>query len=296
LPKFKEDGHGRMTGTAGQKRVPASFLENYQIPVPPIHVQQCTVQVLQRAEKLKEVRREANQSASKVIQSVFRKMFGDPTTNPMGWEIVELGTVARELRYGTSVKCISQPNGGVPVLRIPNVLHGAIDFGDLKFANLSGDDLTRFGLEDGDLLFVRTNGNRDYVGRCAVFHGGPQSYAFASYLIRARLRTDAARPDFVRVLLSFPALRSQLFARARTSAGQYNINTQGLRAIRLMMPPLEAQDSFITTMGAINRLRRTQEESTQEIYELFNSLMNKAFKGELSTAMISPEGLGPPMS
>jgi type I restriction enzyme S subunit len=284
LPQFRIGGQRRMTGTAGQKRVPAAFLAECEIPVPPLPVQQNLVGALKRAERLREIRDQANQLTSKIIQSVFLKVFGDPGSNPMDWEIGDLGAIVGELRYGTSVKCKSEPNGGIPVLRIPNVLGGAIDLSDLKFAELSQSDRVRFGLQDGDLLFVRSNGNREYVGRCAVFHEIGTPYAFASYLIRARLRIDRLRPDFASVLLSFPALRDQLFARARTSAGQYNINSEGLRSVKVIVPPLEHQDRFVSTIKAVRLLQRTQRESTAEVNELFHSLMYKAFRGELRGA------------
>ncbi len=258
-----------------------SDILDFKIPVPPMPIQLSLVRILKRARLLRQRRRQANQLTNKIIQSVFLKMFGDPDSNPMGWEEAELGELVQELRYGTSVKCTSQRNGRIPVLRIPNILHGSIDLGNLKFANLTESELVRFGLQDGDLLFVRTNGNREFVGRCAVFHGMDEPYAFASYLIRARLRTNRLRPDFAKVLLVFPALRNQLFARARTSAGQYNINTEGLRSIMLMLPPGEAQDRFVSMLNTLSKLERRQRESTDEINELFHSLMHKAFRGEL---------------
>jgi type I restriction enzyme S subunit len=173
------------------------------------------------------------------------------------------------------------PNEGIPVLRIPNIVRGLIELDGLKFSKLSEPDLTRYGLKDGDLLFVRTNGNREYVGRCAVFHekGGP--YAFASYLIRARLQQKRLNPDFVAVLLSFSASRNQLFLRARTSAGQYNINTEGIRSIKIVVPPLSLQEKFVLVLSNYAKLRRRQQESESEINLLFQSLMHKAFRGEL---------------
>ena len=69
-------------------------------------------------------------------------------------------------------------------LRIPNIIHGNIDFEDLKYAVLPDSDIQRYGLREGDIIFIRTNGNREYVGRCAVYHQNSNIHAFASYLIR----------------------------------------------------------------------------------------------------------------
>lgn len=50
------------------------------------------------------------------------------------------------------------------------MIGGVLNFEDLKYANLSKPEISRYSLKEGDILFVRTNGNREYVGRCAVFH------------------------------------------------------------------------------------------------------------------------------
>jgi type I restriction enzyme S subunit len=279
-PDFNREIEARKKIVA-QPNINAKDYCKFRLPVPRLQTQRRIVSVLERASNLKKRREQSNQLTNKIIQSVFLKMFGDPANNPKGWEIVELGEVIHELRYGTSVKCTSMPNGGIPVLRIPNIVRGLIELDGLKFSKLSDPDLTRYGLKDGDLLFVRTNGNREYVGRCAVFHekGGP--YAFASYLIRARLQQKRLNPDFVAVLLSFSASRNQLFLRARTSAGQYNINTEGIRSIKIVVPPLSLQEKFVLVLSNYAKLRRRQQESESEINLLFQSLMHKAFRGEL---------------
>lgn len=275
-----------MRKTTGLDAITFEDVKHVRVPLPPLDIQRMIALTLERADNLRRSRERVAQLMDNVTPSVFLKMFGDPTSNPKAWEVRSLGEVTLELRYGTSVKCSPLRNGGIPVLRIPNVLRGSIDLGDLKFANLGETELARLSLLDGDLLFVRTNGNRDYVGRCAVFHSASKSFAFASYLIRARLEESAIRPDFARVLLSFPELRSQLFARSRTSAGQYNINIEGLKSIRLILPPIELQDRFIASMNGIDKLRNTQMESTFEVNQLFQSIMRRAFRGDLRLSTV----------
>src|SRR5207247_962920 len=123
--------------------------------------------------------------------------------------------------------------------------------------------------------------NREYVGRCAVFHQASRPYAFASYLIRVRVKATRINPDFARVLLSFPAPRDQLFARARTSAGQYNINADGIRSVKMMLPPLELQNEFISILAKDAKLTEAQNKSQEELSKLLHSLMRKAFTGGL---------------
>ncbi|MHB1538080.1 MAG: restriction endonuclease subunit S domain-containing protein [Solirubrobacteraceae bacterium] len=84
-----------------------------------------------------------------------------------GHEWGELGDVVTDLRYGTSIKC-SYGGSGPPVVRIPNVQNCTLGLSDLKFAIDANTDLSSYAVAQGDLLFVRTNGSRDLIGRVAV--------------------------------------------------------------------------------------------------------------------------------
>ena len=71
-----------------------------------------------------------------------------------------LSTYFNELRYGTSNK---SGESGYTTLRIPNIIRGTIDLADLKTVEASENEFEKLRLQDGDVLFVRTNGNPDYV-------------------------------------------------------------------------------------------------------------------------------------
>jgi type I restriction enzyme S subunit len=193
-------------------------------------------------------------------------MFGDPVTNPMGWPIVALGNLVAEFRYGTSTK--SGPTG-LPVLRIPNVIGGRLDLGELKLVALPSQEEKRLVLQQDDLLFVRTNGNPDYVGRCAVFSPGDildagmdaRRVVYASYLIRARLKSSISRATYLQSALSSGAGRKRLRERARTSAGQFNINIDGLSSIQVALPPLDLQIKFERLVEAVGVVLKRQTEA-----------------------------------
>lgn len=267
--------------TVAQPNINAKDYTQFRMPVPPISQQQKIIRVLDQISTIKSKREQANKLTSNIIQSVFLKMFGDPDTNPMGWKFGEFRDLIEDIRYGTSVKCSVIREGSIPVLRIPNVVKGSIELDELKFAKLGSEDLDRYILREGDLLFVRTNGNRDYVGRCAAFHVADRSYAFASYLIRARLSQNKLNPDFTSTLLSLPTQRSQLFQRSRTSAGQYNINTEAIKSIKIILPPLNLQENFVEILKNYLRLTKKEQGATKYISELFQSLMHKVFGREL---------------
>ena len=242
-------------------------LHNLQIPLPPLAEQRRIVEMLDRAAAIQRLRRAAEEKAREIIPALFVDMFGDPATNPKGWPVTTLGAVVDEFRYGTSVK--SGPSG-VPVLRIPNVIGEALDTGEIKLVQLTPAELRRLTLKDGDLLFVRTNGNPDYVGRSALYEDQrmidagyqPNSCVYASYLIRARLSASIS-PVFVQAQLSSVQGRRLLRERSRTSAGQYNINTENLATIPLMIPPIALQQVFARKAKAIMAMTPTNNLASQ---------------------------------
>lgn len=250
-----------------------------EISLPPLPEQRRIAAILDHADTLRAKRRQVLAHLDALSQSIFHDKFGDvPATKPMS-------AIVEEFRYGTSNK---SGDAGYPALRIPNVIGGAIDTAEVKTVEVEPAELRRLTLRDGDLLFVRTNGNPDNVGRSAIFSEAAvkpagfsdQPWIYASYLIRARL-ADGVEPRFVAAYLAGPEGRRQLRERSKTSAGQYNINTEALGSLRLPSASLTAQREFARRVGAIEERRKQILEAQVADDELFASLQSRAFGGEL---------------
>ena len=199
-------------------------VEQIKIPVPPLDEQRRIVAILNRAARIERLRSQAAERLREFVPALFVRMFGDPVDNPMQWPKDDLGGLVEEFRYGTSGKCSTEERpGDLPVLRIPNVVGGVINWDDLKFRSFDGREAESLRLRMGDVLFVRTNGNPNYIGRCAVFDGN-RAAAFASYLIRARLGDRIVRPAYLTGAPSLPSMRRVMLSLARTTAGNYNIS------------------------------------------------------------------------
>ncbi len=95
LKSIRKIAEAKMTGSAGQKRVPNKFFDYIKIPLPPIEIQQRIVRILENAEKFKEWRIDANKLTDNLLKSVFIKMFGNPIRNSMNWEIFKLGKIGK---------------------------------------------------------------------------------------------------------------------------------------------------------------------------------------------------------
>lgn len=206
----------------------------------------------------------------------------DPCSNPRTWPIRKFGSLVDEFRYGTSNK---SDDAGLPALRIPNVVGGVLNLNDLKCVPVSAADEARLRLIDDDLLFVRTNGNPDYVGRCALFSEKAVStsafptdrFIYASYLIRARLRSEEVEPAFMREFMLSPAGRAQLKACGRTSAGQYNINIEGLSSIHVPVPPIGDQQAIVDVLQRAEDVRRSRRKCVALLDQLSESVFFDMF-------------------
>jgi type I restriction enzyme, S subunit len=257
-----------------------SIVASIPFPLPPLDEQHRLAAILDQAAKLRLSRRQVLNRLNGLVQALFSDMFDEA----LNGELTPLSSLVAEFRYGTSVKSTET---GHAVLRIPNVAGGLLDLQDLKFVNLDDAELERLRLTDGDILFVRTNGNPKYVGRCAVFDAEPFQQAglaadpvvYASYLIRARL-TDALVPKFAAVYLNGIG-RSQLRRNSKTSAGQYNINIEGLGGVLVPTPAVAEQRDFVRRVAAIESTSRLNSRALAELDTLFAALQSRAFSGQL---------------
>ncbi|OGV69539.1 MAG: hypothetical protein A3K19_13970 [Lentisphaerae bacterium RIFOXYB12_FULL_65_16] len=200
---------------------------------------------------------------------------------PEQWETVSLGELATFVQYGTSSRC--EVGGvGYPVLRIPNVVGGAVDCGELKYLAASPKEVKRHRLEPGDLLFVRTNGVRENVGRCAVYDGEPKEALFASYLIRTRVTAERALPKFVQIFTETNAGRASFFGRASGAAdGKFNINSQTIRATMLPLPSISEQCEIARQLAAVDAKLAAEEKRRAALAALFQSLLHYLMTGRV---------------
>lgn len=188
-----------------------------QIPVPPLAEQNRIVDILSRAEGIVRLRREAQKKAAELIPALFLDMFGDPATNPKGWPVASVGNVIASTDYGNSTKA-SDYGVGVPLIRMGNVDYaGYLKLDDLKHVELSPDDIERFGLREGDIIFNRTN-SKELVGKTGRWDGSHEAVA-ASYFIRVRVNQTMINSLYFWAFMNSSHMKRLLFDTARGAIG-----------------------------------------------------------------------------
>ena len=135
-PYVRKAGAMKMKGAAGQRRVPADFFSSLQIPLPPLAERKRIAGILDAADALRAKRRESLAQFDTLLQATFLDLFGDPVTNPMGWDMAVIGALLASANYGTSKKA-DVVNGTYPILRMGNITYsGGWDFESLKYIDL----------------------------------------------------------------------------------------------------------------------------------------------------------------
>ncbi len=278
--------------------LPGVKLKTLPVPVPPLDEQQDIVATLQMLQRAKEATEKVIAATRQLKASLMKHLFTygpvpldkadrvhlkESAVGPIpeSWPVVDLGSVSELFQYGTSRRCDAQ-SPGQPVLRIPNIIGGTVDVSELKYLAPDRDEAERYHLVPGDLLFVRTNGQRRYVGRCAVYQGEPKEALFASYLIRVRVKADVILPEFVHLYSETESGRGYLSGRASGAAdGKFNINTQTLRSVQLACPTLDVQRQILEMVDAISTSEREESLRLTSLRALFSSALHHLMTGKL---------------
>ena len=203
---------------------------------------------------------------------------------PASWETTNLGEILIDIKYGTSAKAGNEVKG-YPVLGIPNVIGGKLNQINLRYADLSESEKRSLTLEEGDILLVRTNANPDYIGRCALFENLRGIWLYASYLIRIRPDKRRVSPAFLVKFLQSEKGRKQFLSMARTSAGNYNINSQEIRRIILNLPKLPEQlgeqKKITEILSATDNKLEFEVAEREKLLKLKKGLMDLLLTGKV---------------
>jgi len=267
--------------TTSQPKLALFRIEEVEIPLPPLAEQKRIAAILDKADNIRQKRKQAIKLADDFLRSVFLDMFGDPVTNPKGWDIGTLKDHICNANNGLSRRRKTEENIGDIVLRLQDVHYDGIRYDkELNRIALVSKEKAKFELHYGDLLFIRVNGNPDYVGRSAVFDTHNEPVYHNDHLIRIKLK-ESYNSKFLSYTFNLPAGRKIISSQTKTSAGQHTISQGGIESLEFYLPPIDLQDKFVKIQKAVELLLSNNMLSGKKIANCFNSLSQKAFAGDL---------------
>lgn len=253
-------------------------LEEIKIPIPSYEKQIEISKILDKAQELIDKRKAQIEALDQLTQSVFLEMFGDPRLNKKNWKKQKLNDVClRKGEYGSGSSAIPYDSGKPRYIRITDIRDDG-SLNDDIVAPSNPDDYEKYRLNEGDILFARSGAT---VGK-TYLHSEKNGYCiFAGYLIRFVPDTSKINPKFL-----FHFTRTQYYKQwvmnKQNTVAQPNINAKQYgEELFIICPPLELQNRFTKIVEEIEAEKELLQKSMVELQNNFNSLMQRAFKGEL---------------
>ena len=282
---FRKEAERNMTGSAGQKRVPKTFLENYVVNLPDIDTQKSENKILRKVDDLIFLRKQQLAKLDELAKARFVEMFGTFPANPFRWSIGKIQDVVSDVRYGSSRPAVE--GGKYPYLRMNNITYsGELDLRDTKRIDIPDSELDKCTVRRGDVLFNRTN-SKELVGKTCVYNRD-ELMVLAGFVIRVRIN-ERIRPEVLSAFLNMDFSKRMLIGMCKTAIGQANINAKELQNIDLYIPPIELQDQFVTLKNKIDQQKQTVQQSLEKLELLKQAPLQESF-GYLPQ---SPDGDSP---
>ena len=278
--QFRFLGEKSMQGAAGQKRVSADFVKQFEIPLPPLAEQKRIAAILDKADALRRKRQQAIDLADQFLRSVFFDMFGDPVTNPKGWPTKPLSQMASVVTGYPfkSADYVDESAESVRLCRGANVLPGTLDWKDARFwpqERLEG--LEEYLIEQDDIVLAM---DRPWISSglkvCSVNVADVPMY-LVQRVARIRARNQAMQD------LIYASIDSIAFERhcCPTETTIPHISPVELKAYPIFDVPPDMLELYSQVVRTTKRKLKHFELAELESIELFASLSQKAFSGQL---------------
>lgn len=268
------------------KTLNSKSLAEIKIPVPPLDDQIRIADLLGKVEGLIAQRKQHLQQLDDLLKSVFLEMFGDPVRNEKGWKIESLGSYGsfkNGLNFGKGESGVTVRYLGVGDFKSKSALD---DFDSLGFIELNELPTADYFLHDGDLLFVRSNGNRELVGRCMAVYPGTERVTYSGFCIRYRITDVSLLATYVAHLFRSAAFRRVLFQGGQ-GANIQNINQQILSGLPIPIPDEGLQNQFAVIVEKVEALKFRYQQSLTDLEALYRVLSQQALTGELDLSLVA---------
>ena len=239
-----------MSRSAGglSPRVKWADLKEYEFNLPPLLEQDRLIDILSASYETKQAYQKLIAQTDELVKSQFIEMFGDIKEH-IKLPLVEFGSlieIGPQNGLYKSSKFYRLDQSSTPIVRVDSFYDGRVtDYSTLKRLDCSSEEISTYGLKDGDLVFNRVNGSVEHVGKCALISGLREETVFESNMMR--VRTDPSKVDigFLSTYLCSDIVRNQIKEKARV-ANQASVNQRDIRSILIPLPDIELQREYAT--------------------------------------------------
>ncbi|MDE0136434.1 MAG: restriction endonuclease subunit S [Acidimicrobiaceae bacterium] len=267
----------RATG-ASYPAVSDKIVKAAPIQLPPMHQQRRIAAVLDAAEALRTMRREALATLDDLIQAVFVDMFGTDLEAALP-SVPFANLLLKPLRNGISPSRTGSVKGDV--LTLSAITGSSFEHTACKRSTFDKAHMDEKTVRRGDFLICRGNGNLRLVGRGSHPDRDMTTVAFPDTMIAASCNPDLISRAYLARIWHHRSVRAQVEGLARTTNGTYKINQGTIRSLLVPLPDIHRQREFDESEQEVAALRGRQISAAQRSDDLFASLQQRAFRGEL---------------
>ena len=265
---------------AGLKHISKGYISDVKIPLPPLDQQKKIATILDAADAYRQKTKALIEKYDELTQSLFLELFGDPVRNPKGWEKVPLKDVIVKIGRGKSPK-YSEYETGFWAINQKCIQWGVINpihkkpilesfFLDLK---------NEFKAKKDDVL-VNSTGTGT-LGRSSVYNLETDDMIDSHVTIVRPILGDV-KSIFLSVFFNQKNIQSEIYRTSVTgSTNQIELNKESFSKFQIYLPDLSIQNQFAERVQAIEAQKAQAQASLAQAEYLFNSLLQRAFKGEL---------------
>lgn len=262
------------------KHLSAKELNKIEVPLPPIDEQRRIAAMLDKAAALIDLRKQQLAKLDELVKARFVEMFGEPVSNPFGWDEVNISeVVGGKVSNGFFAKRDDYiDNGNVSVLGVAYVVNRMYSQTDnLPRTNATTSDIEKFSVKYGDMLFCRSSLVAAGIGKASIVaEGVHENTLFECHVIRLPLDLEKCVPEFMQVLSTTDYFRDQIIAQSKT-ATMTTIGQDGIMKANIILPPIEKQKEFYAFVKQHDKSKAAIQKSLDEAQLLFDSLMQKYF-------------------
>ncbi|BDQ66128.1 restriction modification system S chain-like protein [Shewanella xiamenensis] len=273
-----------ITGDKDRAGLNMPLIRGIKIPLPPLAEQKRIAAILDKADAIRRKRQQAIQLADDFLRAVFLEMFGDPVTNPKGWEVKKFGDVIDVLTDYHANGSYKTLVSNVTLLDEPDYAY-MVRTTDLEKGNFTDsvkyidqhayEHLSKSKVFGGEII-INKIGSAGAV-YLMPFLNKPVSLAMNQFLVRCN---RLALNEFMYYQLKTDSGNREILKRVQGAVTK-TITKDAVRDIPIILPPLESQQNFVEVANKIKRLKCRIHDSFELTESKFNSLSQRAFSGQL---------------
>ncbi|HGM7836158.1 TPA: restriction endonuclease subunit S [Pseudomonas aeruginosa] len=272
---FVEDMMSKPTG-ANYPAVSDKIVKESKIPLPPLPEQKRIAAILDKADAIRRKRQQAIQLADDFLRAVFLDMFGDPVTNPKGWDTCKFEALTSLVTYGLTVRP-EYHEEGIPLISAREIRTGELDFESCpKISRSDFDALSEKGRpKKDDILFSKTGS----IGHCAIVKS-ELDFAVTQNAARIVPNKEVCDPIF---LLAF--MRTNYFYDLANKEAKGNavkdLQLGIMKDFPMYIPPISLQKKFVDVYSKASLLSEKVSGGSILLNSNFGALSQAAFSGQL---------------